>query len=75
MQNTIKNQTVSVEVVSKLTGKSIQTVRVCIQKGLLPGICFKNPKSNKYNYIILKKDIEEFFGIKFEEGIIFDDNK
>ena len=52
MQNTIKNQTVSVEVVSKLTGKSIQTVRVCIQKGLLPGICFKNPKSN----------------IKFEEG-------
>ena len=75
MQNTVKNQTVSVEVVSKLTGKSIQTVRVCIQKGLLPGICFKNPKSNKYNYIILKKDIEEFFGIKFEEGNIFDDNK
>lgn len=68
MQNTIKNQTVSVEVVSKLTGKSIQTVRICIQKGLLPGICFKNPKSNKFNYIILKKDVEEFFGIKFEEG-------
>ena len=54
----------TVNEVAKIIGKSAQWVRVAVQYGKIPGICFKMPNSSKFSYLFTIKQIEEYFGIK-----------
>jgi len=57
----VENVTVT-EVAEKL-GKSPQSIRVALQRGLLPfGTALKMPGSGRYVYIIYPEKVKEFLG-------------
>jgi len=50
---------ISIEETAKILGKSPQTIRIGLQRGLFPfGTAVKT--SSKHTYIIYKKKLEEF---------------
>ena len=53
---------ITIREAAKRTGIPEQTIRVLMQRGLLPiGICTKmNKESKKYNYIIMSEQLEKW---------------
>lgn len=50
---------------SKVTGKSAQFIRVCIQQGMFPGCMKRNKERNSYE--IFPDKLADFMGISMEE--------
>lgn len=57
----------TVNEVAKIMGKSAQWVRVAVQYGKIPGVCFKMPNSSKFSYLFTTKEIEQYLGIKIND--------
>ena len=56
-------ETLTVEETARLLGKSVNFVRVQIQRGLLPfGMVIPSMQGNKYDYIIPRRKVYEFLG-------------
>lgn len=63
-------ESISIKEVSKITGKSPQFIRVCIQQNIMPGIAIKMPGNKRFSYLVTLKNVEDFFGIKIERDKI-----
>ena len=58
-------ETLTVEETAKLLGKTVNYVRIQLQRGLLPfGMAVPSMQGKQYGYIISKKKVYEFLGIK-----------
>lgn len=54
---------ITIKDVAEALGKSEQTIRLCLQRGLLPfGTAIRMPNSHKYVYIIYPKKFNEYIG-------------
>ncbi len=69
MEETIKNGNVPVSVAAQVLKMDRQTVRLLLQNNLVPwGICYKNPGSSHYSYLIYTKQFYEATGYLYEPG-------
>ena len=60
----------SIESVAAALGKDPQTIRILLQRGMLPfGIAYKRSEGNKnYDYILFPEKIREYIGEDFQQA-------
>lgn len=61
---------VKVEDAARFLRMDAQTLRLMIQKGMIPGAtCFKRGRSRQYTYLILAKPFSEATGFCYQGGV------
>lgn len=67
---TFDNVRIPIKKVAELLGMDCQTVRLMIQNDVVDwGICFKNPGSQNYTYLIYAKKFYEATGYLYQGGV------